>query len=83
VVIEEPKQALIAGIEEKMEQGNNGARNKKRASFVEVISSIRFDRGQSANADAHYPETGFAGNQSQHYGVAAPDDYKQLVRSSN
>ncbi len=66
-----------------MEQGNNGARNSKRASFVEVISSIRFDRGQSANADEHRTATGFAGNRSLHTGVAAPDDYKQLVRSSN
>ena len=75
--------ALAQVFEDIMEQGNNGARDKKRASFVEVISSIRFNRGQSANADAHWPETGFAGNQLQHNGIAAPDDYKQLVRSSN
>ncbi len=80
---EKPRKAFAREFEDIMEQGNNGARNKKRASFVEVISSIRFNRGQSANADAHYPNIGFAGNQLQHHGVAAPDDYKQLVRSSN
>ena len=66
-----------------MEQGNNGARREKRATFAEVIGSIRFDQDQSANAEAHWPEPGFAVNQSQHNGIAAPDDYKKLVRSSN
>ena len=66
-----------------MEQGNNGARGKKRATFAEVIGSIRFNRGRSTRAEAHWPEPGFAVNQSQHNGIAAPDDYKQLVRSSN
>ncbi len=66
-----------------MEQGNNGARGNKRATFAEFIKSIRFNRGKSANGGAQWPKPGFAVNQSQHDGIAAPDDYKELVRSSN
>jgi hypothetical protein len=65
-----------------MEQGNN-RRNENRATFAEVFGSIRFAANRSANAEAHWPEPGFADNRSQHAGVAAPDDYKKLVLSTN
>lgn len=65
-----------------MEQGNN-RRGESRATFAEVFSSIKFSGNRSANADARWPEPGFADNCSQHSGVAALDDYKKQVRSSN
>jgi hypothetical protein len=65
-----------------MEQGNNN-RKEQRATFAEVFDSIKFSGQVSANASAHWPEPGFADNCSQHVGVAALDDYKQLILSSN
>ena len=58
-------------------------RENNRATFVEVFGSIKFDRKQSSNASAQWPQPGFAVNKTTHQGEAAPDDYKQLVRSSN
>ena len=64
-----------------MEQGNKG-RNQERATFAEVFASIKFSGHRSANADAHWPEPGFADNSDQHVGVAALDDYKQPLSSN-
>ena len=65
-----------------MEQGNN-RRNENRATFAEVFASIKFSGQRSANAEAIWPEPGFADSSDQHVGVAALDDYKQPLRSSN
>ena len=59
----------------------NRASNK--ATFVEVLSSIKFDRKQSTSPAGQWPQTGFAVNKSTHLGEAASDDYKELIRSSN
>ena len=64
------------------EQGNDQNRSA-RASFVEVFRSIKFSGQRSANTAGQWPEPGFADNRSQHVGVAALDDYKDLVPSSN
>ena len=54
-----------------------------RASFVEVFRSIKFSSKRSANGASQWPEPGFVDNHSQHVGVAALDDYKDLIPSSN
>jgi len=54
----------------------------QKATFAEVIGSIKFsNRTQAANSRP-WPATGFAVSKSTHVGEALPDDYK-LVRSSN
>ena len=65
-----------------MEQGKN-SRKERRATFSEVFRSIKFSGKRSRSADGQWPEPGFAVNRSVHVGVAALDDYQQLVRSGN
>ena len=66
-----------------MQDPRNSHQEKQRATFVEVISSIRFDHKHATDAaktdNRHRP--GFATNRSLHSGVAAPDDYKLLEQS--
>ena len=58
-------------------------RENNKASFVEVLGSIKFDRKSSSAPAGQWPQPGFAVSKTTHHGEAAPDDYKQLVRSSN
>jgi hypothetical protein len=57
-------------------------RRRNKATFVEVISSIRFPEKRTGLPSGPWPDRGFAVNQSNHPGEAMLDDHK-LVRSSN
>jgi len=65
------------------ENERNAQHSAPRATFAEVFASIRFEHKPSANDQQKSSTPGFATNRSLHNGVAAPDDYKQVERSSN
>jgi hypothetical protein len=58
------------------------SRSNSKATFAEVIGSIKFSGKASATHARPWPATGFAVNKSTHAGEALRDEPK-LVRSSN
>lgn len=58
------------------------SRSNNKATFAEVIGSIKFSGKASATRARPWPATGFAVNKSTYTGETLRDEQK-LVRSSN